>query len=41
MDFFRLDPENEQIAKHIKAIAAVYCEAGQLVVETQAIEAEE
>jgi len=34
LDFFRLDPENEQIKKHISYIAAVYAEAGSLVVET-------
>ncbi|NRB73554.1 MAG: hypothetical protein HRU46_04290 [Verrucomicrobiales bacterium] len=34
LDFFRLDPDNEQIKKHINYIAAVYAEAGNLVVET-------
>ncbi len=34
LDFFRLDPENEHIEKHISSISAVYVEDGQLVVET-------
>ena len=34
LDFFRLDPENEQIQKHIGYIASVYTEGDGLVVET-------
>lgn len=35
LDFFRLDPELEAIKNHIRAIAAVYAEGGQIVVETK------
>ena len=34
LDFFQLDPENEQIQKHIGYIASVYTEGDSLVVET-------
>ena len=34
LDLFRLDPENEQIEKHIGYIASVYTEGDALVVET-------
>tara|TARA_R110000850_G_scaffold22504_15_gene66664 strand:+ start:1428 stop:2048 length:621 start_codon:yes stop_codon:yes gene_type:complete len=34
LDFFRLDPKNEQIKAHIKSILAVYTEGDHLVVET-------
>lgn len=35
LDLFRLDPENPAIEEHIGGIAAVYTEAGHLVVETK------
>jgi len=35
LDFFKLDPELPAIADSVHSIGAVYCEEGQLVVETK------